>query len=51
MNLVVASCGDSRAILWRKATQSLVWTKDHRPGDPEEQQRIEAAGGTVNEAN
>lgn len=51
VNLVVASCGDSRAILWRRATQSLEVTNDHRPSNPEEQQRIEAAGGSVSEAN
>eukprot|EP00434_Breviolum_minutum_P017253 symbB.v1.2.015230.t1/scaffold1132.1/size136097/1 len=49
VNLVVASCGDSRAILWRRATQSLEVTNDHRPSNPEEQQRIEAAGGSVSE--
>eukprot|EP00438_Fugacium_kawagutii_P025557 Skav229992 [mRNA] locus=scaffold17:9563:16216:- [translate_table: standard] len=43
----VANLGDSRAILWRKATQSLEVTRDHRPSDPEERARIQAAGGTV----
>ena len=47
LSVVVASCGDSRAILWRKKTETLEVTRDHRPGDPEERKRIEAAGGKV----
>eukprot|EP00928_Gymnodinium_smaydae_P020310 TRINITY_DN17853_c0_g2_i1.p1 TRINITY_DN17853_c0_g2~~TRINITY_DN17853_c0_g2_i1.p1 ORF type:complete len:489 (-),score=115.72 TRINITY_DN17853_c0_g2_i1:50-1369(-) len=43
----VANCGDSRAILWRAADGSIEETRDHRPSDPGEKQRIEAAGGTV----
>lgn len=44
----VASAGDSRAVLWRKSG-GLEATKDHRPGDPGERSRIEAAGGFVSE--
>uniref|UniRef100_A0A7S0FYL7 guanylate kinase n=1 Tax=Pyrodinium bahamense TaxID=73915 RepID=A0A7S0FYL7_9DINO len=45
----VASCGDSRAVLWRKDGGALEATRDHRPGDAEEKARIEAAGGFVSE--
>eukprot|EP00913_Durusdinium_trenchii_P012187 g11446.t1 len=47
LELLVASCGDSRAMLWRKADGHLEVTQDHRPTDPSERKRIEAAGGTV----
>lgn len=43
----VANCGDSRALLWRKETGSILATRDHRPDDEDEKSRIEAAGGTV----
>lgn len=43
----VASCGDSRAVLWHKSSGSFEATRDHRPSDHEERKRIEAAGGTV----
>mmetsp|Transcript_46120 Transcript_46120/g.147291 ORF Transcript_46120/g.147291 Transcript_46120/m.147291 type:complete len:686 (+) Transcript_46120:60-2117(+) len=45
----VASCGDSRAVLWRKDGGSVEATRDHRPSDPEERSRVEAAGGFVSE--
>lgn len=43
----VANCGDSRAVLWRKVSDTVEATRDHRPDDAEEKSRIEAAGGTV----
>jgi len=45
----VASCGDSRAILWRRDGGSIEATRDHRPCDDSEKRRIEAAGGFVSE--
>mmetsp|Transcript_32467 Transcript_32467/g.86463 ORF Transcript_32467/g.86463 Transcript_32467/m.86463 type:complete len:680 (-) Transcript_32467:112-2151(-) len=48
-SILVASCGDSRAVLVRKADGSIQETHDHRPGDPVERERIEAAGGFVSE--
>eukprot|EP00747_Dinoflagellata_sp_TGD_P196277 gnl/TRDRNA2_/TRDRNA2_66155_c0_seq1.p1 gnl/TRDRNA2_/TRDRNA2_66155_c0~~gnl/TRDRNA2_/TRDRNA2_66155_c0_seq1.p1 ORF type:complete len:675 (-),score=184.51 gnl/TRDRNA2_/TRDRNA2_66155_c0_seq1:58-2082(-) len=49
LRIWVASAGDSRALLWRKADGKIEATHDHRPSDPEERKRIEAAGGTVTE--
>mmetsp|Transcript_39640 Transcript_39640/g.88827 ORF Transcript_39640/g.88827 Transcript_39640/m.88827 type:complete len:651 (+) Transcript_39640:43-1995(+) len=49
INLVVASCGDSRAVLWRKESDVIEYTLDHRPSDQAERDRIEAAGGHVSE--
>eukprot|EP00892_Ulva_mutabilis_P008096 jgi/Ulvmu1/5659/UM024_0006.1 len=42
----VAHCGDSRAIL---VSDNGVWplTKDHKPSDPQEAERIRAKGGTI----
>ncbi|CAJ1422779.1 unnamed protein product [Effrenium voratum] len=47
LELLVGSCGDSRALLWQKESNTLISTRDHRPDDPEERRRIEAAGGEV----
>ena len=47
LNLQVASCGDSRALLWRKSSDTILCTRDHRPGDKSERDRIKAAGGEV----
>jgi hypothetical protein len=44
--LVVANCGDSRAILF-SAGQTLALTRDHIPSDEEERQRITTKGGAV----
>jgi len=44
--LVVANCGDSRAILF-SAGQTLALTRDHIPTDEEERQRIVIQGGAV----
>ena len=45
-HFVLANTGDSRAILSRNHT-GLDITKDHKPHDEEELQRIERAGGRV----
>jgi len=44
--LIVANCGDSRAILCRKG-EALEMSEDHKPENPEEEARIEKAGGHV----
>ena len=44
--LVTANIGDSRVVLCR-AGKAIDLTKDHKPDDPEEMRRIEAAGGNV----
>lgn len=49
LKVYVASCGDSRALLWHKSSSHIEGTRDHRPSDPEERKRIEAAGGTVSD--
>jgi len=43
----IANCGDSRAVLWRRSSDTIVSTRDHRPDDQAEKDRIEAAGGIV----
>jgi len=44
--LFVAWCGDCRAVLLR-GRQGLRVSEDHRPQRPDEQRRIQRAGGTV----
>ncbi|KAL5814356.1 hypothetical protein ACOSQ3_025148 [Xanthoceras sorbifolium] len=44
--LVVANCGDSRAVLYRGGV-ALPLTRDHKPDRPDEKERVEAAGGRV----
>ncbi len=44
--LHIANAGDSRAILVKRDTVHVL-SHDHKPDDPEEQARIEKAGGTV----
>ncbi|CAJ1422501.1 unnamed protein product [Effrenium voratum] len=46
VRLLCANCGDSRAVLCR-GRAALALSKDHKPNDPEERRRIEAAGGKV----
>jgi serine/threonine protein phosphatase PrpC len=46
LRVVVANCGDSRAALCR-AGVAVPLTEDHKPDDPIEKARIEAAGGFV----
>lgn len=43
---VIPTTGDSRAVLSRRG-KAIVLTRDHKPLDPQEQQRIECAGGFV----
>mmetsp|Transcript_64967 Transcript_64967/g.149063 ORF Transcript_64967/g.149063 Transcript_64967/m.149063 type:complete len:381 (+) Transcript_64967:31-1173(+) len=49
-DIVVANCGDSRAVLCRGGRAKAL-TKDHKPNDPVERQRIQAAGGQVQSSN
>eukprot|EP01018_Ginkgo_biloba_P000467 Gb_30416 [translate_table: standard] len=44
--IVVANCGDSRAVLSRGG-KAIPLSVDHKPDHPEEMGRIEAAGGRV----
>ncbi|KAK9143997.1 hypothetical protein Syun_013397 [Stephania yunnanensis] len=44
--VVVANCGDSRAVLSR-AGAALPLSHDHKPDRPDEMERVEAAGGRV----
>lgn len=45
-HLFFANCGDSRAVLSRNG-QAIFSTKDHKPVNPQERERIQAAGGSV----
>ncbi|OIV92643.1 hypothetical protein TanjilG_17994 [Lupinus angustifolius] len=44
--IVVANCGDSRAVLSRGGV-AVPLSRDHKPDRPDEKQRIEDAGGVV----
>lgn len=44
--IVVANCGDSRAVLSREGV-ALPLSSDHKPDRPDEMERVEAAGGRV----
>ncbi|CAN6359077.1 unnamed protein product [Urochloa humidicola] len=44
--IVVANCGDSRAVLCRGGV-AVPLSSDHKPDRPDELQRVEAAGGRV----
>ncbi|KAI3442824.1 Protein-serine/threonine phosphatase [Psidium guajava] len=44
--VVVANCGDSRAVLCRGGV-AVALTDDHKPHRPDELRRVEAAGGRV----
>ncbi|XP_027361213.1 probable protein phosphatase 2C 8 [Abrus precatorius] len=44
--IVVANCGDSRAVLCRGGV-AVPLSRDHKPDLPDEKERIEAAGGRV----
>ncbi|KAJ8616310.1 hypothetical protein MRB53_035682 [Persea americana] len=45
-NVVVANCGDSRAVLSRGGV-AVPLSYDHKPDRPDEMERVEAAGGNV----
>ncbi|KVI11942.1 probable protein phosphatase 2C 24 [Cynara cardunculus var. scolymus] len=45
-NIIVANCGDSRAVLCRNG-KAVPLSSDHKPDRPDELKRIEAAGGRV----
>mmetsp|Transcript_73229 Transcript_73229/g.136847 ORF Transcript_73229/g.136847 Transcript_73229/m.136847 type:complete len:645 (-) Transcript_73229:102-2036(-) len=47
--ILVASAGDSRSLLFHASDDTIESTADHRPSDPGEKSRIEAAGGIVDE--
>lgn len=44
--IVVANCGDSRAVLSRRR-QAVPLSEDHKPNNPREKERIQRAGGCV----
>ncbi|KAI4315523.1 hypothetical protein L6164_028321 [Bauhinia variegata] len=44
--IVVANCGDCRAVLCRDSV-AVQLSRDHKPDFPDERERIEAAGGRV----
>ncbi|XP_010520253.1 PREDICTED: probable protein phosphatase 2C 78 isoform X1 [Tarenaya hassleriana] len=44
--IIVANCGDSRAVLCRSG-KSIPLSSDHKPDRPDELDRIQAAGGRV----
>ncbi|KAL1217693.1 putative protein phosphatase 2C 78 [Cardamine amara subsp. amara] len=44
--IIVANCGDSRAVLFRNG-KPIPLSSDHKPDRPDELDRIEAAGGRV----
>lgn len=46
-NVFLVNLGDSRGILIDSNKTILLETKDHKPNDPEEIKRIEAAGGKI----
>jgi len=41
--------GDSRVVVWDSRKNKVFGTKDHKPNDPKEKQRIVSAGGEVRE--
>lgn len=45
-HIVVANCGDSRAVLYR-GKEAMALSNDHKPNREDEYARIEAAGGKV----
>ncbi|CAM8973483.1 unnamed protein product [Rhodiola kirilowii] len=44
--VVVANCGDSRAVICRSGV-AVALSSDHKPNRPDELERVEAAGGRV----
>jgi len=49
--IYAGNCGDTRSILSRSNQPHIALSVDHKPCDPTEQSRIEAAGGTVSIQN
>ena len=49
--IYAANAGDSRAVLGKKDGSVVALSFDHKPRDPKELERIERAGGHVNEVN
>ena len=49
--IYAGNCGDTRSILSRSHQPPIPLSVDHKPCDPTEQSRIEAAGGTVSIQN
>lgn len=49
-HVICASVGDSRAVVGAAGNKAVALAEDHKPENPEERKRIEAAGGHV-EAN
>lgn len=47
--IVCANAGDSRAVLCRKGGPPVALSQDHKPNDAVERERIEAAGGRIEE--
>lgn len=45
----VANAGDSRCVLFNKYKKVVALTEDHKPDNPEEKKRIEAAGGFISD--
>lgn len=45
--VVVANCGDCRAVLGVSGGAALPLSRDHKPERPDEKERVEAAGGNV----
>lgn len=46
-DVAVANLGDSRMLLLKKDKTMVELTKDHKPHDTEERNRIKSAGGHV----
>lgn len=44
--IFIANCGDSRAVISREG-RTVFSTRDHKPGLPQERERIQKAGGSV----
>lgn len=45
----IANAGDARAVMFSKKDEVLALSTDHKPEDPKELERIEAAGGYVSD--
>lgn len=45
--IITANSGDSRAIVVSKSGKATQLTRDHKPSDPDESQRIKERGGRI----